>query len=198
MESLLHYIIGFGYLGIFLVVFAESGFLFGFFFPGDSLLFTVGLLASQSHFNIWLLVPLIVLAAILGDSFGYYCGRTFGPKIFSRDESILFRKAHIERTRRFYEKYGKKTIILARFVPIIRTFAPIFAGIAGMNYSLFLSFNIVGGILWGAGVTLGGYFLGNIFPQTEQYLSSIIIGIVFVSLLPMIFEFVREYRHRTA
>lgn len=178
----------FGYLGIGVIVFAESGFLLGIFLPGDSLLFTAGLLAAQKFFSIWQLVPIIILAAILGDSFGYWSGHYFGPKIFKSEDSFFFRKQHVERTRAFYARHGEKTIILARFVPIIRTIAPILAGVGSMPYRKFLTYNIIGGALWGAGITLLGYFLGATFPATEKYLSSIIIAIIAVSFLPIIFE----------
>ena len=182
----------FGYLGIGVIVFAESGFSLGIFLPGDSLLFTAGLLAAQNFFSIWKLVPIIILAAILGDSFGYWSGHYFGPKIFKSEDSFLFRKQHIERTRAFYARHGEKTIILARFAPIVRTIAPILAGVGSMPYRKFLTYNIIGGVLWGAGITLLGFFLGTAFPATEEYLSFIIIGIIAVSFLPIIFEVWRE------
>ncbi len=182
----------FSYIGIFAVVFAESGFLLGFFLPGDSLLFTAGLLAAHGIFNIWILVPMTIVAAILGDSFGYYWGRKLGPKIFIREDSFLFHKKHVERTKAFFDKHGKKTIILARFIPIVRTFAPIFAGVGDMAYSTFLSFNIVGGIIWGGGVLLVGFFLGTAFPGIEQFLSYIILAILALSVYPVAREFFPE------
>ncbi len=187
---LLNIILQFSYIGIFAVVFAESGFLLGFFLPGDSLLFTAGLLASQGIFNIWILVPLIVVAAIFGDSFGYYMGLKFGPKIFNRKDSLFFHQENVEKTNQFYEKYGVKTIILARFVPIVRTFAPIFAGVGGMQYGVFLPYNVIGAVLWGAGMTLAGFFLGRAFPGIEHYLTYIILLIIFLSLIPIVREFV--------
>ncbi len=178
----------FGYLGIGIIIFAESGFLLGLFLPGDSLLFTAGLLASQSFFSIWYLTPIVILAAILGDSFGYWSGHYFGPKIFTKEDSFFFRKRYVEQTRAFYDRHGKKTIILARFAPIVRTLAPILAGVGKMPYRQFLTYNVIGGVLWGGGITLLGYFLGAIFPATEKYLSFIIIAIIIVSVLPIIFE----------
>ena len=182
----------FGYLGIFTIVFAESGLFFGFFFPGDSLLFTAGLIASQGFLNIWILVPLIILGAILGDNVGYWFGAKVGPKIFTREDSIFFHKRHVERTHNFYLKYGAKAIVLARFIPIVRTFTPILAGVGTMSYGTFLKWNIVGGVLWGAGVTLLSYFLGAIIPGIDRYLLPIVISIIVVSFLPIAFEFFKS------
>ncbi len=193
MHGLQDYIIAFGYIGIFLTVFAESGFLLGFFLPGDSLLFTLGLLASQGVFNIWILVPLVIVAAILGDSFGYYMGNRLGPRVFSREDSWLFKKKYLEETEAFYKKYGKKTIILARFVPIIRTFAPIFAGIGKMQYGIFLAYNIVGGFLWGGGFLLISFVLGQKIPGIENYLEYIILGIIAVSVAPVAIHMFKRY-----
>ena len=187
-------LITFGYLGIGVMVFAESGFLLGLFLPGDSLLFTAGLLAAQKIFSIWYLTPIVIAAAILGDSFGYWSGRYFGPKIFTKEDSFFFRKRYVEQTRAFYDRHGKKTIILARFAPIVRTIAPILAGVGRMPYRQFLTYNIIGGGLWGGGITLLGYFLGAAFPATEKYLSLIIIAIVVVSFLPIVLEVLREQK----
>lgn len=177
-----------GYVGLFAIVFAESGLFFGFFFPGDSLLFTAGLLASQGLLNIYVLVGLMTLGAILGDSVGYWFGKSVGPKIFTREDSFFFNKRHIERTQHFYAKYGPKAVVLARFVPVVRTFTPILAGVGTMPYRLFLRYNIIGGILWGTGVTLLGYFLGSAIPSAEKYLLPIILGIIAVSFIPIIRE----------
>lgn len=183
-------IITFGYLGIALAVFAESGFLIGFFLPGDSLLFTIGLLASKGLFNIWFLWPLCIVMAILGDSFGYWMGKRFGPSIFSRQDSLLFKKVYVDKTREFYDRHGKKTIILSRFVPVVRTFAPIFAGVGEMDYTTFLSYNVIGGILWCSSLMLPAYFLGKTFPQIQEYLSFIIIGIVILSVVPIVWNII--------
>src|SRR3989344_769897 len=153
-----------GYLGILGIVFAESGLFVGFFFPGDSLLFTAGFLASQGYLNIWLLIIGTMAAACLGDSVGYWFGAKIGPKIFARPDSFFFRREHLERTRAFYARHGKETIVLARFVPIVRTFAPILAGIGRMEYRVFLIYNLAGGVVWGAGLPLLGYLLGAIVP----------------------------------
>lgn len=185
-----------GYLGIFGIVFAESGLFFGFFLPGDSLLFTAGFLASQKYFDIWLLVTLIVVGAILGDSVGYWFGRKVGHKIFNRQDSFFFKKDHLEKAHAFYEKHGGKTIILARFMPMIRTFAPIVAGAANMTYSKFLSFNVIGGLLWGAGLTLAGYWLGSAIPNVDRYLLPIIALIVVASVTPPAYGILKEKSNR--
>ena len=181
-----------GYIGLFAIIFAESGLFFGFFLPGDTLLFTAGLLASQGFFNIYILLTLFALAAIIGDSVGYWFGKKVGPKIFNKEDSFFFQKKHIERTHNFYEKYGTKTIVLARFVPIVRTFAPILAGVGEMKYKTFLKYNIIGALLWGVGIIYIGYFLGSRVPNIENYLFYIIVAILIISFLPIIFEFVKN------
>lgn len=175
-----------GYLGLFGIVFAESGLLIGFFLPGDSLLFTAGFLASQGFLNIWYLMPLLFIGAVLGDNVGYAFGYKVGPMLFTREESIFFHKDHLERARIFYEKYGKKAIVIARFMPGIRTFAPILAGVGKMHYPTFMTFNLIGGFLWGVGMPLLGYFLGNTIPGVDKYLLPIVLLIIFLSLLPSI------------
>ncbi|HEY9881105.1 MAG TPA: VTT domain-containing protein [Leptolyngbyaceae cyanobacterium] len=181
-ENLPELIKSFGYLGVWGIVFAESGLLIGFFLPGDSLLFTAGFLASQNLFNIWLLVIGAFICAVLGDSVGYVTGHRFGRRLFTKEDSWLFHKDHLVKAERFYEKYGSKTIVLARFLPIIRTFAPIVAGIGSMQYRLFLSFNLLGGLLWTGGITLLGYFLGSVIPNVDHYLLPIIVLIVVLSI----------------
>lgn len=178
----------FGYLGLFSIVFAETGLFFGFFFPGDSLLFTAGLIASQGFLSIWILAPLMVAAAVLGDSFGYWFGAKVGPWIFNKEDSLLFHKRHVERTQKFYLKYGAKAVMFSRFVPVIRTFAPILAGVGGMPYRTFIRYNIVGGTLWGGGMTLLGYFLGATVPGIEHYLLYVILAIVLLSFVPIVRE----------
>ena len=185
-----------GMIGIFAIVFAESGLFFGFFLPGDSLLFTAGILASQGYLNIAILVAGCALCAIIGDSVGYAFGRKVGPALFSREDSRFFHKDHIERAKHFYEKHGKKTLILARFVPVVRTFAPILAGVGQMRYTTFLSFNIIGGVLWTFGLTLLGYWLGNTIPDVDRYLLPIILGIIVLSVIPVIIEFARGRKSR--
>jgi len=182
-----------GLIGVVLIIFAESGLFFGFFLPGDSLLFTAGLFASQGMMNIWALALLAMIAAILGDNVGYAFGKKVGPAIFSREDSFFFHKKHIEKAHAFYEKHGKKAIILARFVPIVRTFAPIVAGAGDMEYKTFFSYNIIGGVAWTLLLTLSGFFLGEAFPATEKYLNYIIILIILLSLIPIAREW---YLHR--
>ena len=189
--SLLSFILSFGYVGIGALVFAESGLFFGFFLPGDSVLFSAGLLAAHGTFDIWVLVPLIGVSAILGDSVGYWFGAKIGPSLFTREDSLLFKKRYVHETHAFYQKYGSVTVILARFIPAVRTFAPILAGVGKMRYSTFLRYNIVGGLLWGAGVPLLGYFLGNTVPHIDEYIYPIIAGIIVLSALPVIIPIVR-------
>jgi membrane-associated protein len=173
-----------GYIGLFFVIFAESGLFFGFFFPGDSVLFTAGFLASQGWFNIWVLVPLMIIAAIGGDSAGFYTGEKFGPWLTNRKSSLLFSKKNLEKAQEFFNTNGGKALILARFIPAVRTFVPIAAGMAGMKYQKFISYNLVGGLLWGAGMTLGGYFLGQLIPNVDHYLLPIVFVIIILSVLP--------------
>ena len=173
-----------GLIGIWAIVFAESGLFFGFFLPGDSLLFTAGFLASQGFLSFLPLVVGCFIAAVAGDSVGYAFGRRVGHRIFYKEHSFFFNKAYIERTQKFYEKHGKRAIIFARFIPIVRTFAPIFAGVGKMNYRDFAAFNVIGGFLWAVGVTSAGYFLGNIIPGIDSYIIPIVILIILVSLAP--------------
>lgn len=191
MHNLTNIIVAFGYVGVTVTVFAESGFLLGFFLPGDSLLFTVGVLASQGFFNIYLLVGLCVAAAIAGDSFGYWMGSYFGPKLFNREESFFFKREYVTRTENFYKKYGTRTIILARFVPIVRTFAPIMAGVGKMEYKTFLKNNVVGGAIWAGGILGLSYWLGSQFSGIENYIQYIAIGIILISVLPLAFEYLK-------
>jgi len=186
-----------GYIGLFAIVFAESGLFFGFFLPGDSLLFTAGLLASQDILYLPLLLAIVPIAAILGDSVGYSFGKWVGPRLFVKEDSLLFNKHHVLRAEQFYEKYGPRAIILARFIPVVRTFVPIVAGVAQMRYSTFLIYNVIGGLLWGVGVVVAGYFLGNAFPATEKYLTWIIVAIILLSFLPLIIEWLAYRRARS-
>lgn len=182
-----------GYVGVLAIVFAESGLFFGFFLPGDSLLLTAGLLASQGQLDIRFLVVAIPVAAILGDNVGYWFGNRTGPLIFNRPNSILFRRKNLLAAKAFYEKHGGKTIVLARFMPFIRTFAPIVAGAAEMDYRRFFFFNVIGGLLWGSGVTLAGYWLGNTIPGIDRYFILIVLVVIFVSALPAMIHVAREY-----
>jgi membrane-associated protein len=190
-----------GLLGIWAIVFAESGLLIGFFLPGDSLLFTAGFFASSpSSIDEALHLPLVPLligcfvAAVAGDQVGYLFGRRVGPSVFKRPNSRLFKQDNVEKAQKFFEKYGPKTIVLARFVPIVRTFAPVVAGVSRMNYRTFVTFNVIGGLLWAIGVTLLGYFLGQI-EVIEENLELAILCIVAISVLPMAIEIVRARRH---
>src|SRR3990167_5820535 len=179
-----------GYLGIFLIIFAEAGLFFGFFLPGDTLLFTAGLLASQGYFDITLLILFITFAAILGDQVGYLFGIKVGPKIFNHDDSFFFKKRYVADAEKFYKEHGKKAIVLARFMPVVRTFIPILAGVGKMHYRTFVTYNIMGGLLWGTGITLAGYFLGQRIPNVDTYLIPILLLIVFASMLPAISSFI--------
>lgn len=181
-----------GYFGLFGIVFAESGLLIGAFLPGDSLLFTAGFLASQNIFNIWLLTPLLFVAAVLGDNVGYAFGKRVGPKIFKKENSLLFHKDNLLKAEAFYEKHGPLTIVLARFIPVVRTFAPILAGVGKMNYQTFFFYNISGGLLWTTSLTLGGYFLGQIIPNVDKYLLPIIATIVLFSIMPPLWHIVKD------
>jgi len=183
-----------GYLGLAAIIFAESGLFIGFFLPGDSLLFTAGFLASRGFLNIYLLIALTFVAAVLGDSTGYWFGKKTGPKIFSKDDSIFFHKDHIAKAEDFFKKYGAKTIILARFIPIVRTFAPILAGVGKMPYPTFFLYNLIGGGLWTIGVSLLGYFLGQLVPNIDKYLLPIIAAIIIISVLPNIFQILKRRR----
>lgn len=178
--------------GILLIVFAESG-LFAF-LPGDSLLFTAGLFVAEGNFisqPLWLVCTLIVLAAVLGDQVGYMIGKFFGPKLFSRPNSKLFKQENLEKAHEFMEKFGPKAIVLARFVPIVRTFAPIVAGAGRMKYRTFLTYNVIGGVAWGTGVTLAGYWLGQI-DVIKKNVEAILVLIVLVSVVPILIEYLRE------
>jgi membrane-associated protein len=192
-------IVSAGYVGLFFIIFAESGLFFGFFLPGDSLLLTAGLLAFRgvAGLDILVLIPLLFVAAVLGDSVGYWFGAKTGPHIFNRDDSLLFRRKNLIAARDFYAKHGGKTIVLARFMPFIRTFAPIVAGAAGMHYRRFLAFNLVGGALWSIGVTLAGYYLARLIPadQLDRYFTYIVLAVIIISALPTLIHLWREERH---
>ena len=178
-----------------LIVFAETGLFVGFFLPGDSLLVTAGVFAARGDINIWSLNILLVVAAIIGDTVGYWVGRRTGPALFSRPKSLFFNPAHLRRAHDFYEKHGGKTIILARFMPIVRTFAPVVAGMAGMNYRRFISFNVFGGFLWVVSMTLIGYFLGQ-FEWVRKNIEIVILVVIFASILPGIVAFANEWRKK--
>lgn len=182
------------YLIIFLIIFTESGILIGFFLPGDTLLLTLGFLCYQGIFNFPLVLLVTAAGAILGNSFGYAFGRKVGPALFTREDSSLFKKKNLQRAHRFYEKYGAVTIVLARFVPFARTFAPILAGMSGMSYRVFLNYTIIGGLIWVVLVTSLGYFLGQAFPDLDRYILYFVVGIALVSFIPAYLEY-RRHRH---
>jgi membrane-associated protein len=173
------------------IVFTETGLLFGFFLPGDSLLVTAGVFAAAGALDIGTVLVVLTVAAVTGDQLGYYLGFTIGPKIFNREDSLFFHKRHAERAQRFYDRHGGKTIILARFIPVLRTFAPVVAGVGKMEYVRFVSYNVVGGVAWVWGLTLGGYLLGRTVPNIEQNIHFVIAIVIFLSILPGIVEFAR-------
>jgi membrane-associated protein len=183
-----------GYVGLTLIIFAETGLLVGFFLPGDSLLVTAGLLCSQAGFglNVYLLGAILTVAAIVGDTVGYAIGRATGPRIFTRPDSLLFNRKHLQRAHDFYEKHGGKTIIIARFMPIVRTFAPVVAGVAEMRYSAFVLFNVVGGLLWIWSMLFTGYVLGRYVPGIDKHIEKVILLVIFLSILPGIIGWWKE------
>jgi membrane-associated protein len=194
-------IAGAGYFVLFAVVFAETGLAAGFFLPGDSLLVVAGLFAARGDLNVFILLVSLFVAAVAGDAVGYYSGLKMGPRIFKREKSLLFRPSHLEKAQGFYEKYGGKTIIIARFVPIIRTFAPIVAGAAQMPYRNFVLYNIAGGFLWVFSMILSGYFLGSLLKSRfginlDEHIEWVVIIVVTLSLLPPVIEYLKSRREK--
>jgi membrane-associated protein len=190
----------FGTIGLFLIIFAESGLFFGFFLPGDSLLFTAGVLAAKADSPLWpfpVVLVLVATGAILGDQVGYVFGRRAGPALFRRPDSRLFKQSHVEKAQRYFEEHGPKTIFLARFVPIVRTFAPIVAGVGRMEYRTFVTYNVVGGLLWAVGVTSLGYLLGEAV-DIDKYLLPVVAVIIVVSLIPVLLELRKAKRESAA
>lgn len=183
------------YFVLFFVIFLETGFVVTPFLPGDSLLFAAGAFAAIGALNPFVLLIILSAAAILGDTANYWIGHFIGPKVFQKENSRFFRREYLDRTHEFYEKYGAETIIIARFVPIIRTFAPFVAGIGRMSYGRFLSYNVIGGILWVALFVFGGYFFGNV-PFIKKNFSLVIIAIILISLMPAVHEFWRQKRKK--
>jgi len=183
-----------GYVGLTTIVFVETGLLIGFFLPGDSLLVTAGLLASQGHIDVYLLGALLSVAAIVGDSVGYTIGKASGPRLFAKENSILFNKKHLMKAHAFYELHGGKTIVLARFIPIIRTFAPVVAGMAQMDYRRFVIYNVLGGLLWVWSMLFTGYFLGRFVPGISDHIEIVILVIIVLSILPI---FMRRFHSET-
>ncbi len=179
-------------VAIWLIIFAETGLLIGFFLPGDSLLFTAGLLAGQGKLNIWLLLPGVFIAAFVGDQVGYTFGEKLGPRLFNKPDSRFFKQEYVTHTRNFFNKHGSKTIIIARFVPIVRTFAPVLAGVGEMDRKTFVIYNVIGAFLWAVGLTMLGYILGDVIGESvDQYLLPIIAVIILISLIPPLVEWRR-------
>ena len=187
-----------GYVVLVAIVFTETGLLVGFFLPGDSLLITAGLVAAGGGLNIWWLNGLLIVAAIVGDSVGYAIGWRVGPRLFTREKSLVFNPRHVERTRRFYERHGSKTIVIARFVPIVRTFAPVVAGVGQMQYRRFLLYNILGGVGWVLSTTWAGYLLGRAIPNVDRYMHLIVIIVIILSVIPIGVEILKERRRRVS
>ncbi|GBF04535.1 dedA protein [Deinococcus aerius] len=185
MVDLPQLLLSVSYLGIFAIVFAESGLLIGFFLPGDSLLITAGILAQQGSLHLAGVMLAVALGAVIGDSTGYFIGRRFGPAVFSRPDSRLFRPEYVERTQAFFERYGALSLILARFVPVVRTVAPTLAGVGKMPYARFLTYNVVGGLLWAISVPLLGFWLGGLIPHLDRYILLVVGVAVVLSLIPV-------------
>ncbi len=183
-----------GYVLLAVIVFTETGLLVGFFLPGDSLLITAGLVAAAGVLNIWWINVILIVAAVVGDSVGYAIGARLGPALFTREKSLLFNPRHVERTREFYARYGARTIVIARFVPIIRTFAPVVAGVGRMEYRKFLTYNVAGGVGWVLSMTWAGYLLGSVIPNIDQYIHVVVVVVIVLSCLPIVFEIQRARR----
>jgi len=181
-----------GYVGLVFIIFAETGLLVGFFLPGDSLLVTAGLFCATGELNIFYLNLLLIPAAILGNITGYWIGKKAGPRLFNRDQSLLFRKDYIMKTKVFYEKHGASTMIVTRFMPILRTFAPIVAGVGGMEYGKFLYYNVIGAVAWILSMTLTGYYLVKLVPGIDKHIEKVIVVVVFLSLLPAIIKYLKH------
>jgi membrane-associated protein len=180
-----------GYPGMAAIIFSETGLLVGFFLPGDSLLVTAGLFSAAGYFNITILIPMLIIAAIAGNASGYLIGRKSGQALYHREESRFFKKQHLLKTKEFYERYGPITIVMAQFMPFARTFAPVVAGIAEMKYARFASFNVIGAVAWIASMLLIGYFLGSTIPNIDKHIELVIAAVVFVSILPGIIKYVQ-------
>jgi membrane-associated protein len=187
-----------GYVALTVIVFTETGLLIGFFLPGDSLLITAGLVAATGALNIWWLNALLIVAAVVGDSVGYAIGARVGPRLFTKEKSLLFNPKHVERTRDFYERYGAKTIVIARFVPIVRTFAPVVAGVGEMRYRRFLTYNVIGGVGWVVSMTWAGYLLGHAIPDINRHIHIVVVIVIILSLVPIAIEILRARRRGPA
>ena len=192
--NLSEFIVTIGYIGLFAVIFAETGLFLGFFLPGDSLLFVAGLLASGGVLSLPALLMIVFTAAVLGNVVGYMFGLRMGASLFKREDSLLFKKSHVQKAEDFFNRYGAKTIVLARFMPIVRTFAPILAGVGRMNFKEFFFYNVIGGFLWSFGLLLAGFFLGQAVPDIDRYILPIVIGIIILSFLPGVLKYRQEKR----
>jgi membrane-associated protein len=184
-----------GYIGLTIIIFSETGLLVGFFLPGDSLLVSAGLIASRGTLDVWLMCAILSIAAILGQTVGYAIGRAAGPKLFAREDSTFFKRSHLQRAHDFYEKHGGATIVLARFMPIVRTFVPVVAGAARMSYRPFQLYNVIGGIAWVCGMLMIGYGLGRYIPGIEKHIDKVIILVIAISLAPAL---IGAWRRRNA
>jgi membrane-associated protein len=187
-----------GYVLLAVIVFTETGLLVGFFLPGDSLLITAGLVAAAGVLNIWWINVILIVAAVVGDSVGYAIGARLGPALFTREKSLLFNPRHVERTREFYARHGARTIVIARFVPIIRTFAPVVAGVGRMEYRKFLTYNVAGGVGWVVSMTWAGYLLGSVIPNIDQYIHVVVVVVIVLSCLPIVIEIQRARRRSSS
>lgn len=203
IDTLLDIFGNYAYVALFLIIFAETGLAVGFFLPGDSLLVVAGLFAAAGKLNLWVMLVSLFVAAVVGDTVGYYSGKRVGQAIFTRPKSRFFNPNHLKKAHAFYEKHGGKTIVLARFVPIVRTFAPIVAGAADMRYRDFIFYNVLGGFLWITSMLFAGYFLGGIVESAfgiklEDHIDKVVIVVVFLSILPIIFEYIKARRENKA
>jgi membrane-associated protein len=185
-----------GIVGLSVIVFVETGLLIGFFLPGDSLLVTAGLFAARGDIEVLPLIAALSIAAVVGDTVGYNIGKQSGPRLFNRADSLFFNKKHLVTTKEFYDRHGPFTIVIARFVPIIRTFAPVVAGIGAMEYRRFISYNVIGGVGWVLSMVLGGYFLGQMIPNIHKNIDKVIVVVIFLSLLPILIKLAREKMKR--
>ncbi|MFN8184499.1 MAG: VTT domain-containing protein [Candidatus Nanopelagicales bacterium] len=198
-ENILTWLGPLALIGVILIIFAECGLLIGFFLPGDSLLFITGLFIAQGYIDtpIWLAALLLALAAVIGNATGYWIGYKAGPRLFSRPDSRFFKKEYVDKTHQFFERYGPRAVVLARFVPIVRTFITAMAGVGRMDFRVYMTYSAIGGLLWGAGVTYLGYLLGNV-PFVKDHIELILIGVVAVSVLPIVYEYIRHKREAAA